>query len=191
MAQAGEAEGTLIAVVIDHRRDHSMENDMRKATGLLVTLAGAVAIGTLGGLAPAGAQDSSAQATYRDIEQTLGSVPGFFKQFPEAGIAGAWAEFKSVQLNAKTKLDAKTKELIGLAVSAQIPCQYCIYFHTAAAKANGATDEEVREAVAMAAIVRHWSTVLNGMQTDLASFKRDTDTVLRSAAEKAKTVGKN
>jgi hypothetical protein len=48
----------------------------------------------------------------------------------------------------------------------------------------------VREAVAMAAISRHWSTVLNGMQTDLAAFKRDTDTVLRMAAEK-KTVGKS
>jgi AhpD family alkylhydroperoxidase len=169
-----------------------MENNMRKATRLLITLTTAVAIGTIGGLVQvANAQDSSAQATYRDIEQTLGSVPGFFKQFPEAGIAGAWAEFKSVQLNAKTKLDGKTKELIGLAVSAQIPCQYCIYFHTAAAKANGATDEEVREAVAMAAIARHWSTVLNGMQTDLASFKRDTDTVLRAAAEKAKTTGKS
>ena len=65
-------------------------------------------------------------------------------------IAGAWAEFKSVQLNPNTKLDGKTKELIGLAVSAQVPCQYCIYFHTAAAKANGATDQEVGEAVAMA-----------------------------------------
>jgi len=94
------------------------------------------------------------------------------------------------EAHAAGALDAKTKELIGLAVSAQVPCQYCVYFHTAAAKANGATDEEVREAVAMAAISRHWSTVLNGMQTDLAAFKRDTDTVLRMAAEK-KTVGKS
>lgn len=139
--------------------------------------------------APTKADDASAQATYRDIEQTLGSVPSFFKAFPESGIAGAWAEFKSVQLNPKTKLDVKTKELLGLAVSAQIPCQYCIYFHTAAAKANGATDDEIRETVAMAAIVRHWSTVLNGMQVDLNGFKRDTDTVLRLAGEKAKTVG--
>ena len=108
---------------------------MRKRTGLLVTLITAAAVGTItAGVQLANAQDASAQATYRDIEQTLGSVPGFFKQFPEAGIAGAWAEFKSVQLNPKTKLDAKTKELIGLAVSAQIPCQYCVYFHTAAAK---------------------------------------------------------
>ncbi len=163
---------------------------MRKATGVLITVATALTIGAVGGLAQmAKADDVSAQATYRDIEQTLGSVPGFFKQFPESGIAGAWAEFKSVQLNPNTKLDGKTKELIGLAVSAQIPCQYCIYFHTAAAKANGATDEEIREAVAMAAIARHWSTVLNGMQVDLVSFKRETDAVLRAAGEKAKTVG--
>jgi AhpD family alkylhydroperoxidase len=128
----------------------------------------------------------AAQATYRDIEQTLGSVPTFFKMFPEVGIAGAWAEFKSVQLNPNTKLNGKTKELLGLAVAAQIPCQYCIYFHTAAAKANGATDEEIREAVAMAAISRHWSTVLNGMQIDQAAFQRETDTVLRLAGEKAK-----
>ena len=55
------------------------------------------------------------------------------------------------------------------------------------AKLNGATDQEIREAVAMAAIVRHWSTVLNGMQVDFNGFKQDTDTVLRLAAEKAKT----
>src|SRR3989442_11879936 len=103
-----------------------METSMRKSTGVLITLTTAVGIGMVTALAHvASAQDSSAQATYRDIEQTLGSVPGFFRQFPEAGIAGAWAEFKVIQLNPKTKLDGKTKELIGLAVSAQIPCQYC------------------------------------------------------------------
>ena len=165
---------------------------MRRSTGILVTFAVAVGVGPVAALAQlAAAQESSAQAVYRDIEQTLGLVPGFFKQFPEVGIAGAWAEFKNVQLNPNTKLDGKTKELIGLAVSAQIPCQYCVYFHTAAAKLNGATDEEVREAVAMAAISRHWSTVLNGMQVDLASFRQETDIVLRLAAEKSKAVSKS
>jgi len=161
---------------------------MRKMTALAALAIGLGA--SLGPIASASAQDASAQAAYRDIEQTLGSVPTFFKMFPESGIAGAWAEFKSVQLNPHTKLDGKTKELIGLAVSAQIPCQYCIYFHTAVAKANGASDEEIREAVAMAAIARHWSTVLNGMQIDLAQFKSETDTVLRLAAEKAKSASK-
>ena len=160
---------------------------MRKIAVLAVTIAAAAgAISNLALIAPASGQDAGAQAAYRDIEQTLGSVPTFFKLFPEVGIAGAWAEFKSVQLNPATKLDGKTKELIGLAVAAQIPCSYCIYFHTAAAKLNGASDEDIREAVAMAAITRHWSTVLNGMQVDLASFKSDTDAVLKLAAEKAK-----
>lgn len=165
---------------------------MRTSTALTVVLVtGFVSAAVAGFVASASAQDSSAQATYRDIEQTLGSVPTFFKLFPESGIAGAWAEFKSVQLNPKTALSGKTKELIGLAVAAQIPCHYCIYFHTAAAKLNGATDAEIREAVAMAAITRHWSTVLNGMQVDLDGFKRETDTVLRLAGEKAKAASKS
>jgi AhpD family alkylhydroperoxidase len=168
-----------------------MEINMRKTAGILITLVTAVSFGAPGANVPAiSAENTSAKATYQDIEKTLGMVPSFFKHFPESGIAGAWAEFKSVQLNPKTKLDGKTKELIGLAISAQIPCHYCIYFHTAAAKANGASDEEIREAVAMSAIVRHWSTVLNGMQVDFAGFKRETDTVLRMAGEKAKGASK-
>ncbi|MGA7329338.1 MAG: carboxymuconolactone decarboxylase family protein [Rhodomicrobium sp.] len=151
-----------------------------------VRIFSAVAFAGLISVTGARAEESSAAATYKDIEATFGMVPGFFKVFPESGIAGAWAEFKSVQLSSSTKLNAKTKELIGLAVAAQIPCTYCVYFHTAVAKANGATDDEIREAVAMAAISRHWSTVLNGMQIDLATFRNETDTVLKLAGEKAK-----
>jgi AhpD family alkylhydroperoxidase len=165
---------------------------MRNSTPHLVTFATAAAFCVLATLAaPASAQETSRQGIYRDIEQTLGSVPAFFKQMPESALAGAWAEMKAFQLNPKTQLSGKTKELIGLAVAAQIPCQYCIYFHTAAAKANGATDEEIKESVAMAAVVRHWSTVLNGMQVDLGGFKRDTDTVLSLAAEKAKAASRS
>jgi AhpD family alkylhydroperoxidase len=164
---------------------------MHHSTIRLVTVATAAALGALSLGRPAAAQDAQAQAVYRDIEQTLGSLPGFFKQLPDTAVAGAWTEMKAFQLNPKTELNGKTKELIGLAVAAQIPCQYCIYFHTAAAKANGATDEEIKEAVAMAGVVRHWSTVLNGMQVDLAGFKRDTDTVLNAAAEKAKAASRS
>ena len=160
-----------------------MRSTYRKAASLL----GAVAVAGLLGLAGAQAEDASAAAAYKDMQATLGMVPSFFKAFPESGVAGAWSEFKGVQLNPATALNNKTKELIGLAVASQIPCAYCVYLHTAVAKANGASDEEVREAVAMAAISRHWSTVLNGMQIDLATFKGETDTVLKLAAEKAKT----
>lgn len=159
---------------------------MRHST--MFALAPAIALaGALAATEPAAAEDAGARAAYQDIEQTLGLVPSFFRLFPEPGIAGAWASFKAVQLSPETALNGKMKELIGLAVAAQIPCQYCVYFHTAAAKANGASEQEIREAVAMAAIVRHWSTVLQGMQVDLAGFRQETDTVLRLAAERAKT----
>ena len=97
------------------------------------------------------AQDSrqAAEATYRDIQATLGVVPSFFRAFPEAGLPGAWASFKNVQVNENTTLSPKVKQLIGLAVSAQVPCTYCVYFHTEVAKAYGATPEEIKEAVAL------------------------------------------
>jgi AhpD family alkylhydroperoxidase len=176
-----QAQIRAVAKALKHRR-MIMRPNSRKIVGLIC----AIAFAGLGGIGGAAAQDPGAAAAYKDMEATLGMVPGFFKAFPEAGIAGAWAEFKTVQLSTATKLDSKTKQLIGLAVSAQIPCAYCIYFHTAVAKANGATDEEIREAVAMAAITRHWSTVLNGMEVDLPTFKAETDAVLKLAAEKAK-----
>jgi len=145
----------------------------------------AAGIGALFTISPAKAEDASAAAAYKDIQATLGSVPDMFKTLPDVAIAGAWAEIKGVQLNPNTALNGKTKELMGLAVAAQIPCQYCIYFHTEAAKLNGATDEEIKETIAMAAIVRHWSTILNGSQVDLATFKKQTDDVF--AAVKAKS----
>jgi AhpD family alkylhydroperoxidase len=105
-------------------------------------------------------------------------VPTFMRRFPEVGIAAAWRSQKMLELNPATALPGKTKELIGLAVAAQIPCQFCIYFHTEAAKLNGASDEEIREAVAMAAITRDISTILNGALLDETQFRKDTDQIV-------------
>jgi len=129
---------------------------------------------------------TDAASAYKDIERTLGRVPGFMRRFPEEGIAAAWLEMKTVQLNPATPLDGKSKELIGLAVAAQVPCQYCIAFHTEAAKLNGATDQEIREAVAMAAITRHWSTVLNGSLIDETQFRKEVDQIVAGAKKAAK-----
>ena len=74
---------------------------------------------------------------------------------------------KGVQLNPKSAIPGKYKELIGLALAAQIPCRYCVAFHTnVSGKLHGATDAEIQETLAVAGIVRHWSRFLNGMQTD-------------------------
>ncbi|MBB3192484.1 carboxymuconolactone decarboxylase family protein [Halomonas cerina] len=102
-------------------------------------------------------------------------VPKFFSEtYPEHALQSA-LEARSALRSEEAALDAKTRELIGIAVAAQIPCSYCSYFHTQSAKAEGASDAEIREAVAVAAQTRHWSTVLNGMQYDLEAFKREYD----------------
>lgn len=119
------------------------------------------------------AMDARVQATYDDIQKTFGSVPTFIKQLPKAAVVGAWQETKDLEFSDQTALPPKVKALIGLAVGAQIPCDYCIWSDTMAAKQAGATDEEIGEAVAMAALTRHWSTMFNGLQVDFDTFKKE------------------
>jgi AhpD family alkylhydroperoxidase len=114
-----------------------------------------------------------ADAARADIQKTIGFVPAMFKLVPDLVLPGAWQETKSLHLNPATALPGKYKDLIGVAVAAQIPCEYCIYAHTELAKLNGATDAEISEAVAMGALTRKWSTWLNGSQTDEAKFRAE------------------
>ncbi len=132
--------------------------------------------------APAAITDAA--SAYKDVERTFGSVPGFFRAFPEAGFAAAWREYKGVLLSPSTALPGKVKELIGLGVAAQIPCHYCTFAHTEGAKLQGATEAEIREAVAMAALTRHWSTFLNGAMVDEATFRKETDQIVKNVRAK-------
>jgi AhpD family alkylhydroperoxidase len=119
-------------------------------------------------------------AARADIGKTLGFVPQFFHKLPDEVLPGAWEEMKTLQMNPHTAVNGRTKELIGLAVAAQIPCRYCIAAHTEFAKLNGATETELGEAVAMAAITRHWSTFLNGIQTDEPKFRAEIAKIVAS-----------
>ena len=115
----------------------------------------------------------TAEQTYQDIEATLGVVPSHVKAYPKSAVGGAWAMTKGLLFDEDNALEPKVKSLINLAVAAQIPCGYCIWLETKMARAQGATDEEISEAVAQAAYVRHWSTVINGMQIDFETFKTE------------------
>src|SRR5580700_10670031 len=104
-------------------------------------------------------------------------MPKFMKDAaPDASAAPAWQEYMAV-MNPNGALDDKTKQLISLGVAAQIPCQYCIYAHTKAAKAAAATDAEIKEAIGAAALVRKWSTELNGNMYDMTDFKKQVDAI--------------
>ena len=126
------------------------------------------------------ADNPAAAAAKADIQKTLGFVPQFFIRFPEEALPGAWEEMKTLQMNPHTALPGRTKELIGLGVAAQIPCHYCIYAHTEFARLNGASDAEIGEAVAMAGLTRHWSTFLNGTQTDETKFRAEIAKVIEN-----------
>lgn len=116
-----------------------------------------------------------------EINGLFGFTPDFLAKFPETARAGAWRQMRDVQLSPKTALSGKSKELIGLAVASQVPCRYCIVAHTEFAKLNGATENEIREAIAMASLTRSMSTLLNGLMVDEGQFRRDVDRVVRGA----------
>src|SRR5262245_50838379 len=108
---------------------------------LAVGFAPATAVAAPGrSAAQGGAGAAAAQA---DIKKTLGFVPQSFLKLPQLALPGLWDEMKALQLNPSSALPGKVKELIGLAVAAQIPCRYCIYAHTEFARLNGATPAEV------------------------------------------------
>ena len=101
--------------------------------------------------------------------------PAFYSEtYPDYALKSR-LEAERVLSGEGATLDSKTRELIALGVAAQIPCVYCVYVHDKNARAAGATEVEVREAVATAAHVRHWSTVLNGMAFDFEAFKAEVD----------------
>lgn len=122
---------------------------------------------------PAMADDMSAEAAYADMAKSFGSVPSFVKEVPKSAVAGLWQQTKDLEFSENTALPPKVKALISLAVAAQIPCTYCIWSDTQSARQAGATDEEIKEAVAMAGLTRQWSTIFNGMQVDFEQFKKE------------------
>jgi AhpD family alkylhydroperoxidase len=102
-------------------------------------------------------------------------APRFFSEtYPSHALGPAMQWYGSLG-GEGAELDAATRELVMLGVAAQVPCDYCVYAHTKNARAAGATDAQVKEAVAVAAAVRMWSTVLNGMNYDYAEFTAEVD----------------
>ena len=107
-----------------------------------------------------------------DIKATLGLVPSFFSEVPDEVLAQEWDLFKRFEFG-ETLIPGKYKQLIGLAVHSYTHCTYCTLFHTAAAKMNGATDEEIQEAVHFAKHTTGWSTYLNGIRQDHDQFEAE------------------
>jgi AhpD family alkylhydroperoxidase len=108
----------------------------------------------------------------KDIQETLGLVPGFFEGVPDELLESEWTLFKHFEFE-ETHIPPKYKQLIGVALHSYTHCHYCTLFHTEAAKLNGATDEEIHEAAHFAKHSAGWSTYLNGIREDYDRFASD------------------
>jgi len=107
--------------------------------------------------------------TIKDIEKTLGIIPGFMKALPKDVLIQEWPLFKTYNFT-ETKIPGKYRELMGLAVAANIKCPYCQLFHKGAAQMNGATEEELAEQYSLQAI----------LQDGALSFMQNTTTTRHS-----------
>jgi AhpD family alkylhydroperoxidase len=75
-----------------------------------------------------------------DVRQLRAGAPDVMKAFGAMAMAAGAAK----------ALDAKTKELIALAIGVSTRCDDCIAFHAKAAVDHGATRDEVMETLGMA-----------------------------------------
>jgi len=101
---------------------------------------------------------------YEDIKATkqIDFVPNFWKTLASHPplLEQTWLRLKAAM--APGKLDALTKEMIALAVSATNGCEYCIQSHTAAVRKLGLDDEGLGELMAVVATFNATNALAEG-----------------------------
>ncbi len=106
---------------------------------------------------------------YDDIMATRNSdwINNFWKALaiqPEL-LKLTWYGVKQVM--APGDIDAVTKEMIYIAVSATNGCQYCINSHTASARNKGMSDDMLGELMAVVGMANQTNALVNGLQVEL------------------------
>lgn len=109
------------------------------------------------------------RAVYDDIKATrnVPDVNNFWKALaihPQS-LARTWASLKEVM--ADGALDAFTKELVYIAVSATNGCDYCTTSHTAAARRRGLTDAQWGELVAVIGMANETNRIVQALRVPL------------------------
>ncbi len=115
--------------------------------------------------------DASAEvrAVYDDIMQTRGVdwINNFWKALAHDPVTlrRTWESIK--QIMAPGALDAVTKEMVYLAVSATNQCGYCIASHTAAARKAGMTPAMFGELMAVVGMANETNRLASGYQVEV------------------------
>ena len=116
-------------------------------------------------------QNASAEvrAVYDDILATRKTdwINNFWKALAHdpATLRRTWLSIKEIM--APGALDAVTKEMIYLAVSATNQCGYCIASHTAASHKAGMTDAMLTELLAVVGMANETNRLASGYQVEI------------------------
>ncbi len=106
---------------------------------------------------------------YDDILQTKGidRVPNFWRTIASHPpmLKDVWYGLKAAM--APGRLDALTKEMIAIAVSATNGCEYCLNSHTAAARKLGMDDEMLGELMAVVGTFNRTNKLADGYQVEV------------------------
>jgi len=124
--------------------------------------------------------------TLKDIEKSFGIVPGFMKGLSQDVLIHDWPLMKKYTLG-ESKIPAKYRELMGLAVAANIKCPYCQLLHKSAAQLYGATPEEFAEIAFLASYTSRWSSMIHAQHYSYDTFAKETERIgahLSKAAKK-------
>ncbi|MCU0765102.1 MAG: carboxymuconolactone decarboxylase family protein [Burkholderiaceae bacterium] len=82
-----------------------------------------------------------------------------------AQLEATWSEVRRVM--APGAIDALTKELVYLAVSAANSCAYCLHTHAASARAKGMTDEMFGELMQVVYLASLTNRIAIGLQVEV------------------------
>ena len=109
------------------------------------------------------------RAVYDDIMATRKTdwINNFWKALAHdpATLRRTWASIKEIM--APGALDALTKEMVYLAVSATNQCGYCIASHTAAARKAGMTNEMFAEVMSVVGMANETNRLASGYQVEV------------------------
>jgi AhpD family alkylhydroperoxidase len=113
-----------------------------------------------------------AALTSEEKKEILAQSP-FNSVYPTSILKSSNAYFKAqMGLYKEGAIAEKEAHLVGLGTSAAIKCQYCIPYHVAELKRLGASEEEIKTAVLIAADIMKMSTLFYGNEFDLQAFKK-------------------
>ena len=114
---------------------------------------------------------AGSQAFAEDAMRDVKTANPFILLHPESQQAAAEAYYAAVEKNVfNGAIPLKHAQLAAISASVAMKCVYCIPAHTAFARAAGATEEEIKTAVAIAADVALNSSMLYGNQFDMEIF---------------------